>query len=111
VQVVNRKMFPAGQQIFKSGDPAHQAYLIQIGEVEISRDSPSGKQVLAKLGQNAIFGEMALIDGKPRSASATALVDTTLIIINKGRFENLMETADPFLRGLLKVLAGRLRTQ
>lgn len=109
MQVVNRKFYPAGSVIFKEGEDAHSAFMIQSGEVQLAKGTGPTAINIARLGPQALFGEMALIDGKPRSAGATAVTDTTVITISKGRFENVLEAADPFLRALLKVLVSRLR--
>lgn len=109
MQVVNRKFYPAGTVIFKEGDEAHQAFLIQTGDVQLAKGTGPQAINIAKIGPQALFGEMALIDGKPRSASAIAVTDVTVVTISKGRFENTLEAADPFLRALLKVLVSRLR--
>lgn len=109
MQVVNRKFYPAGSVIFKEGEDAHMAFMIQSGEVQITKGSGPSAINLVKFGPQSLFGEMALIDGKPRSASATAISDTTVITITKGRFETILAEADPFLRALLKVVVSRLR--
>ncbi|MEQ9683440.1 MAG: cyclic nucleotide-binding domain-containing protein [Rhodospirillales bacterium] len=68
--VLERKMYQAGDRNFKEGDEGLFAYLVQSGSVEIYREV-SG-EVLSTIGSGGIFGEMALIDGKPRAASARA---------------------------------------
>src|SRR5215510_563821 len=67
--------FKAGDVIFRQGDPAHELFIVQSGEVEIRL----GNRVLETLPQYSIFGEMALIDSAPRSAMAVAVTDTTLV--------------------------------
>lgn len=65
-----------GEVVFKEGDASNSVYLIITGKVEIYREAMRKKVVLATQGPNTIFGEMALIDGKPRSASVVALEPT-----------------------------------
>ena len=66
--VLERKMYQDGDRIFKEGDEGLFAYLVQSGSVEIYREQTG--QVITTIGAGGIFGEMALIDGKPRAASA-----------------------------------------
>jgi CRP/FNR family cyclic AMP-dependent transcriptional regulator len=66
----------AGEVIFKEGDTSNSVYLIISGKVEVSRQKNYKKTVFATQGPNTIFGEMSLIDGKPRSATVTAIERT-----------------------------------
>tara|TARA_R110002072_G_scaffold87757_5_gene197797 strand:- start:238 stop:609 length:372 start_codon:yes stop_codon:yes gene_type:complete len=105
--VLERKMYQAGDRIFKEGDEGLFAYLVQSGSVEIYREV-SG-EVLSTIGSGGIFGEMALIDGKPRAASARAAGGCTVVIINRANFQHRMKKSDPFVQGLLKILAETVR--
>jgi CRP-like cAMP-binding protein len=69
------RSFKQGDTIFKEGDPASELYVIAGGNVEIRH----GNRLLATLDSHSIFGEMALIDGTPRSATAVAASDVTLV--------------------------------
>jgi CRP-like cAMP-binding protein len=84
-------------------------YLICEGSVEISISSQNNNMVLATLGENAIFGEMALIDHSVRSAKAVALTSTWCYILNKYSFEQRLNDLDPFMRGLFRVLTEGIR--
>ena len=64
-----------GEVIFREGDPAKELYVIKSGRVDIT----SGNRLLATLGDNGIFGEMALIDKEPRSATVTAATDVEIV--------------------------------
>ena len=99
-----------GQVLFKEGSLSDAAFIIESGKVEISvSDSDGGKKVLAVLKENNIVGEMGLIDGNPRSATATALSDVNIKKITRNQFKNLSMTNPDALIPILKVLSSRLR--
>src|SRR5579862_5850140 len=97
---------PAGGRVFQQGDVDDRAYIIEGGRIEIS--TPQG--VLAVLGQSEIFGEMALLDRGARSATARALDETTLIVVERAQIQSKVDRADPVLRYLLSLLLDRLRS-
>jgi len=105
-----RQGFPAGSTIFSEGEGGDCAYLIEGGEVVISKQTPEGFVELGRLGPHTIFGEMAIIDGQPRMASATAISDTVLIPVDHVLFETKLAAADPFLRALLRILMRNIRS-
>lgn len=95
----------AGDVIFREGDAADQLFVIKSGEVAIQ----SGNRTLAELSTDHIFGEMALIDDAPRSATAMARTDAELVPISEKQFLFLVSQT-PFLRpGMMRVPARRLR--
>ncbi len=96
--------FKAGDVIFREGDRPGGVYLINQGAVEITKDKAGEKITLATLGWNSIFGEMALIDKKPRSATATALKDTWCYLVDEQSFQKKIDELDPFMRGICRVL-------
>ncbi|HJO68447.1 MAG TPA: cyclic nucleotide-binding domain-containing protein [Rhodospirillales bacterium] len=108
-QVLERRTFQAGDRIFREGDPGSQAYVVQSGEVEMVKTVEGNEVVIGAVGQGGIFGEMALIDEAPRMALTRAKTGVTLIVISRKLFEEKMAKADPFLRGLLKILAENIR--
>ena len=95
----------AGEIIFKEGDEAHQLFVIKSGEVAIQ----SGNRMLAELSTNHIFGEMALIDDAPRSATAVAKTDVELVPISEKQFLFLVSQTPFFALKVMRVLARRLR--
>ena len=107
--VLERKGFGPGEVIFREGDKGNVAYVVQSGAVEVYRSSAAGEKVLGTVGKGGIFGEMALIDDEPRMASARAVEETTVIVVSRMAFSRKMEKTDPFIRGLLNILAGNLR--
>jgi len=105
--ILDRRAYEAGQQIFKAGDRVNHAYLVQTGSVEIFKEG--SEEVLNTVGAGGIFGEMALIDDQPRSASARAISPCNVIVINRPMFEQKLKGSDPFVQALLKILVGNLR--
>lgn len=99
--------FAPGAVIFKEGDAPGSVYLIKSGKVQLTKGQ--GGAVLAEVGPGAIFGEMALLDGSPRSATAISTDSTYCYQITPGKFEQRLESADPFVRGMFRLLVGRLR--
>lgn len=94
-----------GETIFKEGDTAKELYVIQSGLVEIQL----GNRLLDTLEPNDLFGEMALIDGAPRSATAVAKTDVVLVPISKKEFLALVGRAPSFALDVMGMLARRLR--
>ena len=95
----------AGWYVFKAGDPGNCMYVVMEGEVEILDGSTS----LEIVGPGAIFGELALIDDEPRSATAVAKTDARLVEVDRRRFEFMVTETPFFALAVMKVLADRLR--
>jgi CRP/FNR family cyclic AMP-dependent transcriptional regulator len=95
----------AGEIIFKEGDEARQLFAIKSGEIAIQL----GNRTLAELPANSIFGEMALIDDAPRSATAVAKTDVELVAISEKQFLFLVSQTPFFALKVMRVLARRLR--
>jgi len=94
-----------GEMIFKEGETAKELYVIQSGQVEIQL----GNRLLATLEANDIFGEMALLDSAPRSATAIAKTDVALVPISKKDFLTLVGRAPTFALDIMSMMARRLR--
>ncbi|HMF26536.1 MAG TPA: cyclic nucleotide-binding domain-containing protein [Pseudolabrys sp.] len=94
-----------GETIFKEGDTAKELYVIQSGQVEIQL----GNRLLDTLEPNDLFGEMALIDGAPRSATAIAKTEVALVPMSKKNFLALVSRAPSFALDVMTMLARRLR--
>ena len=110
LRTLNREYYPAGTVILREGEPGMRAYVIESGEVEIWRDVDGRRRRLGIVGERGIFGEMALIDDEPRMASASALTDTTCIVVTDDVFRKKMAGADPFLAGLLRIFVRNIRS-
>jgi CRP-like cAMP-binding protein len=102
---VPAREFNAGDVIFRQGDPAHELYIVQSGEVEIRL----GNRVLETLPQYSIFGEMALIDAAPRSATAVAATDVKFVAVSEKQFLFLISNTPYFALNVMRIMARRLR--
>jgi len=85
------KVYHPGDGVFEEGDPGRALFVVVEGEVEITRATPQGPYVLNTLGPGDAFGELALIDDFPRSATARVAASTHLLILYKSDFDALME--------------------
>ena len=101
--------FKKGNMIFKEGDVEDTMFFIKDGKVEISRKMGNAQQVISILGPNDFFGEMALLRKSPRSATATAIQDTTVTIFNRNQFLSLMSTKGEIALKIIDVLILRLK--
>ena len=95
----------AGSVIFQEGDKADGLFIIKSGQVGIRL----GNRTLAELNTNSIFGEMALIDDAPRSATAVAVTDVELVPVSEKQFLFLVSQTPFFALKVMRVLARRLR--
>lgn len=103
------KSFADGEYIFREGESAAYAYVIKSGTVEITKHSTDGEQVLAELAAPTLFGEMALIDGNPRSAGARANDNTVVTEVTAASFQTyLAKNPDAAVR-IMKTISENLR--
>jgi EAL domain-containing protein (putative c-di-GMP-specific phosphodiesterase class I) len=100
----DREVFASGQQIFKYGDMGDCAYLIEEGTVEVLVQKQGGEHRIKLIGKGELFGEIALIDYEPRTATIRAVERTVLVPIPRKMMEGLLEKSDPVLRHLLMVI-------
>lgn len=101
---------PARHVLFSAGDPGDGIYRIDSGLIKIVVQSPDGaERVLAVLGRGAIIGELAMIDGLPRSGSAIVLEDCSYRFVATNAFHAFGQSNPDFYRELLVILAQRLR--
>jgi CRP/FNR family cyclic AMP-dependent transcriptional regulator len=100
------RSFKAGEIIFRHGDPAEELYIVKSGKVEIRL----GNRLLDTLPELSIFGEMALIDHSPRSATVVAATDATVVPVDEKQFLFLVSRTPHFALNVMRVLAQRLRT-
>jgi len=103
------KNLKEGEILFKEGDVGDEMYLIKSGKIKISKGGGDIEKTLAFLKEGDFFGEMAIIDGSPRSASATAVEETKLVITEKTSFTAQVKK-NPLIEYLIETLIKRLRT-
>jgi len=101
--------FAAGESIFWEGDRSDLAYLIKSGQVEILKNGPDGPFRLAILGEGDVFGEMGLVDDRPRSAGARALQPVFATAVDREEFIRLLLYRPREIVGVLRTLFERLR--
>ena len=100
------RTFKAGEVIFREGDPAEELFVVKTGTVEIRL----GNRLLDTLPERSIFGEMALIDHGPRSATAVAATDATVVPVGEKQFLLLVSRTPYFALNVMRVLVQRLRS-
>jgi CRP-like cAMP-binding protein len=110
---ITRKKFAAGEIIFSERSEGDGMYIIESGKVRVFKTVVSGsgfdEMDLCTLGPKAMFGEMAIIDENPRSASVQALVPTVCTLITRKVFEEQLRHIPPWMVGMIKILVMRLR--
>ena len=115
IGIIHDRNYLAGEYIFYQGDPGIGLYLIRDGEVSINRTNDKGEEInLATFIKGDFFGELALVDGEKRSASAIANIDTRLSVIFKPDLDEFIEKYPKkgikILQGIAEIAAVRLRT-
>lgn len=114
LKIASGKKFAKGDLVFQEGDVGDCFYLIIEGSVEITKKMPDGRsEIMATLREGDYFGEMALLDGDPRSASVTAIEETKLLEVRNSQFIKIIMNDDNFARKVLwafcTTFARRLR--
>lgn len=106
---INVKM---GKDFLKEGDEASTAYLLLSGKMEVIKNIGNGKKIIVGvINENSMFGELGLIDKKPRDTTYTALEDSVVTEIYKnGQIEGLVHSSPKALLAIIKVLSNRLRS-
>ena len=102
---IDAQQVKAGSVIFREGEAADRLFVIKSGEVRIQ----IGNRTITELCAGDIFGEMALIDNEPRSATAVAMTDVELVPVSEKQFLFLVSQTPYFALKVMRVLARRLR--
>ena len=108
-RTLSRKVFPANSIVFQEGEMANCAYLLKSGQVEITTVRDGQMVHLTSVTPNQLFGEMALLDGSARSATATCLVQSEVVIVNDHDIKQQLEKLEPFMRYWIDYLTDRVR--
>jgi CRP-like cAMP-binding protein len=105
-----RRVYEKGAVVFMRGDPGDSLCGVVTGRVRISASLPAGKEVFLNIMEpGESFGEIALLDGQPRTATATAMVRTELIVFPRERFLELLSTESQLAAHLIQLLCRRVR--
>lgn len=105
------RRFRRDETVFHQGDPGGALHVVVDGRVKIVLPSPDVAEpaILTTLGPGAFFGELALLDGEPHSASAIAVEPTETLVLGRDAFDRLLDEQPALRRALLAALAGELR--
>ena len=103
------KEFKKGDVLFREGEPGKEMYVIQAGKVNITKTVRDTEKILATLGAGEFFGEMALLNNKPRSAGAVMADDGKLLVIDPKTFEAMIRGNVEIAVRLIKKLSDRLQ--
>lgn len=106
---MDQRKYRAGEIVFAEGEDSNHAYVVENGNVEIFRDLNGEEARLAVLGKGDIFGEMGLVDERPRSAGARALNDLALRLIDRDQFIDMLYHDPAAAVPVIKILFERLR--
>lgn len=106
---LNREVYVAGEIIFQEGEPGECAYIIESGSVSIFMAAQGHDKPVGRVGSGDIFGEIALLDLQPRTATAMCTEKTVLIPVQRKMVNTLLEKTDPIIRNLLLVVLERYR--
>ncbi len=101
--------FSAGTVLFRDGEPGKEMFVIQAGKVRISKVVRDVEKTLVVIGPGAFFGEMAILNNKPRSATATVEEDAKLLVIDPKTFEAMVRGNAEIAVRLIKTLSQRLQ--
>jgi EAL domain-containing protein (putative c-di-GMP-specific phosphodiesterase class I) len=110
LESINRELIEGQKIVFRAGDHGDAAYVIESGCVEVLVGEQHALKRIAVLSKDAMFGEIALLDGKPRTATVRTLVPTVLLRIDRSHIQELLNRADPVIQYLLKLLLERFRS-
>jgi HEAT repeat protein/ATP/ADP translocase len=108
-EIAEEEEFPAGEVIFEEGHPAEHLYITLRGKVEVFHRTGSTEHAIASLGEKECFGEMAILDEEPRSASVKAVAPTQVMKIDKESFAELIHERPQISFAIFRILSSRLR--
>jgi CRP-like cAMP-binding protein len=105
------RRFRRGEVIFHAGDPGDSLFIVSAGSVKITVTAEDGTEpaILTTIGPGGFFGELALLDGAPRSATAAAVDAVETLVLRRDAFDRLVDTEVGLRRTLLAALAAEIR--
>ncbi len=108
--MADERTLTGGEYLFREGESADYGYVVKTGQIEIVKSGVDGEIILTELGPGSLFGEMALIDGSPRSAGARASVDSSVTEVRSDTFNQYIRNNPDAAVRVMKTLAGQLRS-
>jgi len=109
VQQFERQKVAKGRRIFNEGEHGDYAYIVETGEIGIYKMIDGSEVELTVLLPGEIFGEVSVLDGRERMASAIATMESTLIVVSQTALQERIEKSDKFVKTLLQILMTNLR--
>jgi EAL domain-containing protein (putative c-di-GMP-specific phosphodiesterase class I)/CRP-like cAMP-binding protein len=109
MQSTNKKQFKKGEVLIREGETGNYAYVIEAGNVEILVQREGRQIQIGTRGPGSLIGEMAMIDDKPRTATVRAVEDCDVLEISREDFAHRVESADPVLKMVMRVITTRYR--
>src|SRR5690348_6270335 len=107
-QLLRERRLAEAEVLCRQGDPGDALFIVTGGRIRLSTTDPSGNEkVLTYFTDGQFFGEMSLLTGAPRSATATAESDSQLLVLDKEAFDNLLASHAQIMREMLKVVSQR----
>lgn len=103
------KEFSQGSVLFREGEPGREMYVVQQGRVNISKRVGEVEKILSSLGPGEFLGEMAILNNKPRSATATCAAASRLLVVDAKTFEAMIRSNAEISIRMIKKLAERLQ--
>jgi len=104
-EIIQEEEFTAGKIVFDEGMDGHTLHIIKSGEVKVTKKDPEGReQVLTLLKEGDIFGEMSFLDGRPHSATITAVHSSRILKIEKVDFDSFVESKPKAAYKIMKTI-------
>ena len=103
------RVVPSGTLLFHENDPGEEMFIIQTGKVKISKKVRNVEKTLVVLGKGEFFGEMAILNDRPRSATAEVVEDSEILVIDRKTFETMIRGNAEIALRIIKKLSARLQ--
>ena len=108
VRTEYQRVLEPGETVFDQGDPGDHLYVIQAGEVELTREGTAHQRVVARLGPGDFFGELSLVMAQPRSTRAVAVKTTRLLELDRSTLETMCMAQPEIAIRMIRILVSRL---